>query len=213
MPGPSSSSAAHEPPGRGRACDDLTLVRSVLAGDAGARTEFSTRMDFVGRVLVVQNRRHGQPFADDELADLAQETLLVVWRKLAEFEGRSSLETWIYRFTCLEFLVGLRKRSRRPQPLGDFAEVVPPAVPAQVLDPVVGEVAESDEPAPLQRFLGHLAEREAEVVRLRHLETLSFREIAGELGITPSSAKTHYYRGLEKLRALLQSRTTAEKPR
>jgi RNA polymerase sigma-70 factor (ECF subfamily) len=192
---------------------DLSLVRSVLASDPRAREEFAARMDYVGRLLAVLNRRHGRPLKEDELADLAQETLLVVWRKLPEFEGRSRLETWIYRCTSLEFLAALRARARRPQPLDGLAEVEPLRGAGAEAGGVVAEAAAGDEPPPLRRFLGHLSVREAEVVRLRHLETLSFREIGAGLGISPSSAKTHYYRGLEKLRALLVSRSAGEGPR
>ncbi len=190
---------------------DLALVRSVLVGDPRARERFAARMDFVGRLLAVLNRRRSRPLKDDELADLAQETLLVVWRKLPGFEGRSTLETWIFRITSLEFLAALRVRARRPR-LEGIAEVVPVPAAQHEPDPVV-EATAGDEPPPLRRFLAHLSEREAEVVRLRHLETQSFREIADGLGISPSSAKTHYYRGLEKLRALLLSRSAEEDPR
>ena len=52
-------------------------------------------------------------------------------------------------------------------------------------------------------YLKHLAPREADVVRLRHVEDLSFQETGEVLGISASSAKTHYYRALEKLRDIL----------
>ena len=197
--GPSESARAE------RHARDLTLVASVLGGDPGARAEFSRRMDVVGRLLVVLNGRHGRPLDDHALSDLAQDTLLAVWRKLEGFEGRASLESWVYRFTYLEFLSALRKRSRRPQPLEGLAEGELPAEAVEP-DPVARAVVEADEPPPLSRFLGHLAEREAEVVRLRHLETLSFRKIGEGLGISTSSAKTHYYRGLTKLRGLMAQR-------
>ena len=33
--------------------------------------------------------------------DALQESLLAVWRGVAEFEGRSSLRTWLYRVTTM----------------------------------------------------------------------------------------------------------------
>ena len=66
--------------------------------------------------------------------------------------------------------------------------------------------AAGPEPAPGEDvlvYLRHLAPREAQVVRLRHVEDLSLPEVAELLGISTSSAKTHYYRALEKLRSLL----------
>ena len=41
------------------------------------------------------------------------------------------------------------------------------------------------------------------IVRLKHYEGLTFREIGSRLEISPNSAKTHYYRGIEWLRERL----------
>ena len=53
------------------------------------------------------------------------------------------------------------------------------------------------------KLLEQLAPREREVVHLRHFEDLSLPEIALRLGLSVSSVKTHYYRGLTKLRTHL----------
>src|SRR5918998_50664 len=49
--------------------------------------------------------------------DLVQETLLAAWRGLADFEGRASLRSWLYRIATNRCLNALRARSRRPQEL------------------------------------------------------------------------------------------------
>ena len=54
------------------------------------RIPFDAHVAFVWRVL----RRHGVP--ERELEDGCQEVFVVVHRKVAEFEGRSSVRTWIY---------------------------------------------------------------------------------------------------------------------
>jgi RNA polymerase sigma-70 factor (TIGR02960 family) len=46
--------------------------------------------------------------------DALQETLLAAWRGLGEFEGRSSLRTWLYRIATNRCLNALRARRRRP---------------------------------------------------------------------------------------------------
>src|SRR3954467_15431470 len=46
--------------------------------------------------------------------DLVQETLLAARRGLAEFEGRSSVRTWLYRIATNRCLNALRDSSRRP---------------------------------------------------------------------------------------------------
>ena len=48
--------------------------------------------------------------ANDAL-DLTQETLLKVITKLAQFKGKSSFRTWLYRIVTNEFLMGKRRKS------------------------------------------------------------------------------------------------------
>src|SRR3954468_12324135 len=55
---------------------------------------------------------------------LVQETLLAAWRGLSEFEGRSSVRTWLYRIATNRCLNALRDSSRRPQ---DVYSSNPPA--------------------------------------------------------------------------------------
>jgi len=46
--------------------------------------------------------------------DALQETLLAAWRGIAQFEGRSSIRTWLYRVATSCCLKALRSASRRP---------------------------------------------------------------------------------------------------
>jgi RNA polymerase sigma-70 factor, ECF subfamily len=55
----------------------------------------------------------------------------------------------------------------------------------------------------VQTALAQLADRDREVLVLRHLEQLSTREIAAVLGITEGAVYTRHLRALERLRGLL----------
>src|SRR5271163_2590606 len=54
----------------------------------------------------------------DEAEDQVQETLLRAWRSYGDFEGRSSLRTWLYRIATNTCLRALETRSKRPLPSG-----------------------------------------------------------------------------------------------
>lgn len=58
--------------------------------------------------------------------DLLQETLVAAWRGVDEFEGRSSLRTWLYRIATNRCLNALRSDARRVQSVIPRIEVVPP---------------------------------------------------------------------------------------
>jgi RNA polymerase sigma-70 factor (TIGR02960 family) len=67
--------------------------------------------------------------------DALQETLLAAWRGLAQFEGRASVRTWLYRVATNCCLKALRSASRRPPvnwpPPG--VEIPPPSRVGEVI--------------------------------------------------------------------------------
>src|SRR5687767_13067772 len=53
-----------------------------------------------------------------EAEDLVQETFLRAWKASADFQGRSSVRTWLYRIATNVCLTNLEGRPRRPLPAG-----------------------------------------------------------------------------------------------
>jgi RNA polymerase sigma-70 factor (ECF subfamily) len=171
---------------------DLLLVETSLT-DRRAQELLLERLRCVPRMLAAKNAQHGRVLDDVELEDLAQETILTIWRKRQEYTGRSSIETWIYPFCYHHLMNRLRRRFHRPRTLPlEAAQAVP------------------DRPRPdygfVYRALAAVGPPEEDVLRLKHFEQLTFQEIGGLLGISPSTAKSRYYHGLERLRALLAAR-------
>jgi RNA polymerase sigma-70 factor (ECF subfamily) len=65
----------------------------------------------------------------DDAEDQVQEILLRAWRSYADFEGRSSLRTWLYRIATNSCLRALETRSRRPLPSGLAGPAADPGAP------------------------------------------------------------------------------------
>ncbi len=53
-----------------------------------------------------------------EAEDLVQETFLRAWKASADFQGRSSVRTWLYRIATNVCLTNLESKPRRPLPAG-----------------------------------------------------------------------------------------------
>lgn len=156
------------------------------------------RLQCVPRILAVQNRRIGAPLGAEDLKDLVQECLIVIWRKLADFDPESRFESWVYRICLLELMNHTRKLRRRRRLLGELAEE---ARDRQLL----GTQPRPERYEVLYLALAVLDGEEAAVIRMRHFEERTFEEVGHRLRIPTGTAKTRYYRGLTKMKHYVQN--------
>lgn len=175
---------------------DLGLARQSLAGSAQARRRFVERMQCVPKFLAVMNVRMGRPLSDDALEDLAQETLVEIWRRLESYAGLAALETWAYRF-CQQVLSS-RMRSAHRRPHGLTLGATPESVQtSQTSDHGLDYEH-------VYRALEKVGSLGALIVQLKHFEQLTFEQIARRVGLPPRSVKTHYQHTLARLREILE---------
>ena len=176
---------------------DLALVRAAMAGEERASDALFGRLRCLSRFVAALNQRYGGPFDAHEIADLVQDALLIVWRKLDSFHGPDGLESWVLRIARFEFQNALRKRFRQGpdhQPLERAEEVEGGADPAlEVLDAQA-----------LAQALAELDPGTERTIRMKHFCGLTFEEIGAQLGCSPNTAKTRYYRGLMRLADALE---------
>jgi len=177
---------------------DFAFVRRALAGEPEAVDGFVRRMSCVPSILASQNSRLGRPLSPVEIQDLAQDTLLTVWKKLDTFAGLSGLETWVFRICCLELLNSLRRQRRRPR----AATLDEGLVATEELEQQRRSLLEYEH---VHRGLERVEAPEADVIRLKHFDGLTFDEIAVRLAIPVNTSKTRYYRGMKKLHELLRT--------
>jgi RNA polymerase sigma-70 factor (ECF subfamily) len=199
MPSPEQEKQLPKPDHR----DDVEMVRKVCAGDPVAVDALLSRLRCVRRFIVAKNRQLGGRLRPDEIDDAVQETLFAVWRKLPEFRGWGSFEAWVYRFSYLELLSRFRKHHRRPQPVEEI----------EVVDEDAPEPSQALENEHLYVMLDKVGSPASDIIRLKHLEELSFDEIGVRMGTSPNTAKTRYYRGMQRLRELMQHSSAAAERR
>ncbi len=147
----------------------------------------------------------------DDAQDASQEVWVRVWRNIRNFKGESAFSTWLYRITVNTCLSARQKESRRDErELSD--EVSYLAEPAGGdADPEAAALnAERREEieAALKRVR---AEHRAALV-LRHMEGLSYAEIAEVLDIPDGTAKGWVSRGRAAMLVALTEENGRHKP-
>jgi len=133
----------------------------------------------------------------DALDDAAQDVFVVVHRRFADFEARSSVRTWLYGIVRNVASNQRRSRARRgrSEPLDfDLASHAPgPLERAQ----------DAEAAAFLQRFSARLDARKRDVFLLALLEELSMPEVSEALGIPLNTAYTRLRLVRAELKAAL----------
>ncbi len=175
---------------------DYDLVQAVLIGDAASLDQLIERLARVPAMLACLDARSGRRRPPEELADATQNVLCDVWRKLKEYSGQASLETWVYNFCILE----LKSSDRRKERGARFTKLDAKDEPLQ--EELAGLSALEFEHVHLA--LERLPAAQAAVIRLKCFEGRTFEDIAVRLGIPANTAKTHYYRGLREMRETLK---------
>jgi RNA polymerase sigma-70 factor (ECF subfamily) len=144
-----------------------------------------------------------------EAEDVLQETFLNAYKALPDFEGRSSLSTWLYRIASNASLMRLRKK--RP----DTVSVDEPltldagdSVPRQLVDwsnLPEDELLSNESRHVMDKEVSNLPETLRIVFVLRDLEGLSTAETGEVLGLSEGAVKTRLHRARLKLRESLSN--------
>jgi RNA polymerase sigma factor (sigma-70 family) len=133
--------------------------------------------------------------------DVLQSVYLKVLEGRAEFDGRSSLKTWIFAVIRNTAAEERRRRwlwSLRFRFLGDSEDHASE-------ESADGSVRESEHRAIFRRTLARLPRRQQEVLHLVFYQDFTIEEAALAMGISPGSARTHYERGKKRFRVELES--------
>lgn len=155
------------------------------------------RRIFDGHAAAVTRTLRYLGVPESDLMDAAQEVFLVVNRRFREFEGRSSLSTWI-RQICLR--VALSTRRRRGRRREDVLEQPPdPGVDADQH----ARVERGEQRLLLNRLLEALDDDQRAVIVLYEIELLPMREVAETVGCPLQTAYSRRKAALERLRAAL----------
>jgi len=203
---------------------ELSAIGRNLRGMVRALEDLELGLERYRRELTAYAYRMlGSAF---EAEDAVQETMLRAWRAHDDFEGRSSLRSWLYRIAtnvCLDMLGGKERRARPidlgPAQIADaslMGEAMPEAtwimpIPDGRVVPTDGDPAEVAEARETIRLafmaaLQHLPPKQRAVLVLRDVFRWKASEVAELLETTVASVNS----ALQRAHATLEAAGVAD---
>jgi RNA polymerase sigma-70 factor (ECF subfamily) len=181
---------------------DAEMLRAVLAGDATAYRGLVEK--YQGRVYALL---YGMVRNREDARDLTQEAFVKAYRNLEGFRLEAGFYTWMYRIAMNLAIDFVRKRKRRD--VVGFDETIA----QRDDDGGIAEVHHEDGPgralerkqtlARIMDAMEELPEDQRQVVLLRELEGLSYKEIADVMGIPEGTVMSRLFYARKKLQKLL----------
>lgn len=170
---------------------DDACVKAALAGDSAA---FVTLVDRHSPACLRYARRMLGSREDAE--DATQEAMVRVHRALARYDGRTSFRTWLMSILVNRCRTALVQRHHRTLRV--------------VLDEAALDRAAAVEESDLglrdaiERALARLEPAQREAFLLKHVEQLTYEEMAEATGVGVSALKMRVQRACDRLQVLLK---------
>ncbi len=180
---------------------EKTLLQALQRGEPHACDEMIQR--YSGKIYNVALRLTGHP---NEAEEVLQETFINACRGVNAFEGRASLQTWLYRIATNNGLMRLRRKKTPTVSLDVSVTGKSDESPRELSDwhwdPESLVLSEELRQA-MDDAVAQLPETLRSVFVLRDVEGLSTKETAEILNISASSAKVRLHRARLFLREQL----------
>ena len=191
------------------AAEEKALVRRAQEGDREAVEALVRRY----QKMVFTTAYQFSGFQLDDAQDAAQEAFLKVFRRIRQFEGRSSFSTWLYRIvvnTCLyegrrkkrwqKIVMPWRFSNKRDGEDSTTLENRPDS--SQNADPTSilrGREFGKD----VAKALEGLSDKQRMIFQLKAFQEMSIPEIAEVTGLAEGTVKSHLFRATQALRRRL----------
>lgn len=178
---------------------DGAILARVAAGDRDALTELYGRYQrplFSYLLLLAPDR--------DTAEEILQDTLVAAWRGAGRFEGRSSVQSWLFGIARRQAHNRLRQRVV-PLATEDALAAVPSPEPGPEDHALAGAGR-----AEVEAALRAVAPVHREVLVLALGEGLSYQDLVGVLGVPMGTVKSRLSNAKRALRAALRHPTEGE---
>ena len=177
---------------------DDPLAVQLAAANAGDGQAYARFLHAVSPVLRGIVRARGRILPPDQHEDIVQDILLAIHLKRQTWDPSFPLRPWLYAIARYKIVDACRRRGMRAHlPIEDYSDLLPAEEQG---DPF----AARDDQREVDRLLGHLDPRSAEVVRALALREEAPAEVGDRLAMTPGNLRVTLHRAMKRLAALGQ---------
>jgi len=181
--------------------DDTVLVRAAQKGDMGAFEELIARH---------RDKIYARAFSmmrnEQDAIDLSQEAWVKGWQRLKQFQGDSSVSTWMTRIVINLCLDQLRKQARRRtesiEMMDEESGGVERQMPVVTTNPTErlerGELRQR-----IDRGMAQLSHEHRTVLVLHEFEELDYKAIAKAMECSIGTVMSRLFYARRKLASLL----------
>lgn len=143
--------------------------------------------------MVRLRRSRLRSLKEEDLDDLVQDVVLLVWRNLHRYDGVGAFEGWVWGFVLRLSYKAVERKTRSL---------------ASEVNPELEDARLTAEACPLERqeaeqlvhaAVNSLGEPLATIVRKRAYDHVEFADLAATLGLAVGTIKSRYYRALRQL--------------
>ena len=174
--------------------DEQTLIERVALRDRAAFEDLYRR--YFPRLTRFIERMVRRP---QIVGEILNDTMFVVWRKAATYNGQSKVSTWIF---SIAYRTALRALGRQSDPV----EWEAPEVPAPPEAEPESSLIQRQDRRILDEALSQLTAEHRAVIELTYMHECACREIAQIVGCPVDTVKTRLFYARRRLKSLLAQR-------
>lgn len=177
--------------------EDETLVRQALEGDEDSYKQLVEKYEralYFHILKMISDR--------EQVEDLVQESFVKAFDNLDTYNTSYAFSTWLYRIATNHTIDYLRKKKLQTLSINEPVKTKEGNMKMQLRDHSAStdrKIIKKQRQKIVRNAIEALPEKYRRVIRLRHMEEKSYKEIAEELDMPLGTVKAHIFRARELL--------------
>ena len=144
----------------------------------------------------------------EQVEDLVQEAFMKAFNNIQSYNTNYAFSTWLYRITTNHTIDYLRKRKLKTTSIHNPIRTKDGEIEIEISSDNESDrlIIRKERKAIIHEAIRNLPEKYRQVIEMRHLDEMSYDEIAEELDLPLGTVKAHIFRAREMLYKALKDK-------